>query len=326
MVKVLGYEVDPEVYKAMKAMGKESSNLLIKVLAKPASVLRAGATLTVDFASRNPIRDVFNAFMFSESGFNPFTDFTAGLASYIKKGKYYDEFLKNNGGYGNIISMDRQAHREAVKRIVKQTPTEKFVNVINPKSWVEVMRNISDATESATKIGEFRAALRSGATPQEAAYRARDLMDFARSGNSVKEVNKVVAFLNANIQGKSKLIRAIKENPAKVSTKLFATMALPSIGAYAATYYLAGDKQKATIKDAPDWLRDSFWLVPVPFTDTVARIPKPFEGAAVANTLERFLSYVQDNDKDAFDGFIKATVSEQSIPVMLAALRRSLRA
>ena len=314
----VGYEVDPEVYKAMNAMGKDSSNLLIKVLAKPASVLRAGATLTVDFAARNPIRDVQNAFIVSKSGFNPFTDFTVGLASYIKKGKYYDEFLRNNGGYGNIISMDRQAHREAVKRIVKQTPTEKFVNAINPKSWLEVMRNISDATESATKIGEFRAALRSGATPQEAAYRARDLMDFARSGNSVKEVNKVVAFLNANIQGKSKMIRAIKEDPAKVSVKLFATMALPSIGAYAATHYLANDTQKATIKDAPDWLKDSFWLVPVPGTNTVARMPKPFEGAAVSNTLERFMSYVANKDKDAFDGFIKATVSEQSIPVMLS--------
>jgi hypothetical protein len=87
---------------------------------------------------------------------------------------------------------------------------------------------------------------------------------------------------------------------------------------YALVDKLGSDKQKATIKDAPDWLKDSFWLIPVPGTDTVARIPKPFEGAAVANTIERFLSYVQDKDKDAFNGFVKATIKEQSIPVMLS--------
>ena len=312
------YEVDPEVYKAMNQMDKEASNMLFKILAAPASVLRAGATLTVDFALRNPIRDIMNAFKFSKSGFNPFTDFAVGLGSYIKKGKLYDDFLRNNAGYGNIISMDRQAHREAVKRVVKQTPTEKFVNIINPKSWVEVMRTISDATESATKIGEFRAALRKGVTPQEAAYRARDLMDFARSGNVTKNVNRIVAFLNANIQGKSVMIRAIKERPLQVGAKMFITDFLPSVGMYATVYYFANEKQKATIKDAPTWMRDSFWLIPIPGTDIVARIPKSFEGAAISNLTEKFLDYTMENDKEAFDGFIKNTIKEQSIPVMLS--------
>lgn len=314
------YEVEPEVYKAMKNMDDKVNSVLIKVLQAPASVLRAGATLTPDFSFRNPIRDVFNAFIVSKSGFNPFTDFASGLASYIKKGELYQEFIKNNGGYGNIISMDRNVHRQALESMLKKSPSEKFVNVINPKSWVGLMRTISDATESATKIGEFRAALRKGANPQEAAYRARDLMDFARAGTSVKELNKVTAFLNANIQGKSKFIRAIKEDPKGVTTRLFYTMAAPSLGAYAANYYFANDKQKATIKDAPDWLRDSFWLVAIPGTDMVARIPKPFDASVVSNSIERMLDYTIGKDPDAFDGFIKSTIKEQSIPVMLTGL------
>ena len=167
-----------------------------------------------------------------------------GLASYIKKGKLYDDFILNSGGYGNIVSMDRKGHADALKTILKKSPTQKVVNVLNPKAWLEVMRNISDATESATKMGEFRAAIRSGASPTEAAYRARDLMDFARAGNSVKEMNRVIAFLNANIQGKSRLIRSIKENPAKVATKLIAINAMPSIAAYAANKYWANETQQ----------------------------------------------------------------------------------
>jgi hypothetical protein len=318
--KKVKYEVEPEVYRTMKNMDEKVNSVLIKVLQAPASVLRAGATLTPEFSVRNPIRDIFNAYIVSKSGFNPFTDFASGLASYIKKGESYQDFLKNNGGYGNIISMDRKIHRQALESMLKKSPGEKFVNIINPKSWVGLMRTISDATESATKIGEFRAAIRKGVNPQEAAYRARDLLDFARAGTSVKELNKVTAFLNANVQGKSKFIRAIKEDPKGVTTRLFYTMAAPSLGAYALNYYYANDKQKATIKDAPDWLRDSFWLTAIPGTDMVARVPKPFDASAVSNTIERMLDYTAGKDPDAFDGFIKTTIKEQSIPVMLTGL------
>jgi len=58
----------------------------------------------------------------------------------------------------------------------------------------------------------------------------------------------------------------------------------------------------------------------VPGTDIVARIPKPFEGAAVSNTLERFLDYTMKNDKTAYDGFIKQMIKEQSMPVMMSGM------
>lgn len=316
----VSFEVTPEVYKALKGLNNEASNLLIKVFQTPASVLRAGAVLTPEFAMRNPMRDIQQAFINSGSGFNPITDFTAGLASYIKKGDLYQEYIKNSAGYGNIISMDRKKHKEVVQSMLTKTPTEKAINIVNPQSWLRVLRNISDATESATKMGEFRAAIRSGATPQEAAYRARDIMDFARAGSSVRQVNKVVAFLNANIQGKSKMIRSIQRDPLGVGTRLVASMAVPSVGAYALNHQLANERQRTQIKDAPAWLRDTFWLIAVPGTDTVARIPKPFEGAAVANVLERFLDYLEEKDPKAFDGFVKDTIRDQSIPVMLTGL------
>jgi hypothetical protein len=316
----VSFEVTPEVYKALKGLNNEATNMLIKVFQTPASVLRAGAVLTPEFAMRNPMRDVMQAFINSESGFNPITDFAYGLASYIKKGDLYQQFIKNNGGYGNIISMDRKKHKEIIKSMLTKTPTEKAINVVNPQTWLRFLRYVSDATESATKIGEFRAALRKGASLEEAAYRARDLMDFARAGSSVRQVNKVVAFLNANIQGKSKMIRAIQRDPLGVGVRLVASMAAPSVGAYALNHKLANERQKAQIKDAPTWLRDTFWLVAVPGTDIVARIPKPFEGAAVSNVVERFMDYMVDNDPEAFDGFIGDIVRDQSIPVMLSGI------
>lgn len=313
------YEVNPELYKAMLGLDKEASNVLIKILSKPASILRAGATLTPEFAMRNPMRDVVSAYVTSKSGFNPFTDFGRGLASVLKKDELYSKFLMSNAAYGESISMDRNVHREILEKVMR-TPSKQFVNIISGKSLIGMLRKISDVTEKATKVGEFGKALKQGQTVEEAAYRARDLMDFARSGNSVKEANKVVAFLNANVQGKSKFLRAIKEDPAGVTARIGKAIALPSIAVFTAQQTLSNDEQKAIIQDAPEWLKDTFWLIPIPGTNQVARIPKPFDFAVFGNTLERFLAYTVNNDKDAFDNFARSTIKQQSIPVMLTGL------
>lgn len=203
--------------------------------------------------------------------------------------------------------------------------------MLNPKTYTALMKKISnplntlrtvaDVSETATKVGEFRAALRKGTTPQEAAYRARDLMDFARAGVSVREANKVVAFLNANIQGKSKLYRAFKKNPTRFTGKAVAAVTIPTIGAIVAQHTYANTKQREVLDDAPQWLKDTFYLVPVPGTNQIARIPKPFDLAfAFSNTLERAVDYIYKNDKEAFNGWIKQGFSQASIPVMLTGI------
>lgn len=325
-------EAEPELYKAMLNLDKESSTFLVELLQKPAALLRAGATLTPEFSLRNPLRDVLQAFVVSKSKFNPVTDFPIALANVILKGRTINirgrqiklpgellgQFLKDNGGYGNVVSMDRKLHREVLEQALKQSKWKGFVNVVNPKQWLNLLRKLSDATETATKLGEYRAALRSGATQQEAAYRARDLMDFSRAGYSTRNVNRMVAFLNANIQGKSKLYRAIKENPGSVTARAAIAITLPTVGVFVAQKILANDVQKQVINDAPAWLKDTFWLIPVPYTNQVARIPKPFDLApAFANLPERFLDYVFNNDPEAFDGFVKQTFSNASMPVMI---------
>ena len=323
--KRVHYEVQPDVYKALMNLDKESSNILIRMLQKPASLLRAGATLTPEFSLRNPMRDIPAAFAVSKSGLNPVTDIPKALFDVIrsKRGKetLYNQFLKDNAGYGNIISMDRKVHQEVMNDILSQPASKKFVNIVSGKSLVGVLRSIADVSESATKLGEYKAALRSGASRPEAAYRARDIMDFSRAGASIRETNKIVAFLNANIQGKSKLYRSIKEDPVGVTARAFTSVTLPTVGAFMAQKYLANDRQKTIIEGAEDWLTSSFWLVPVPGTDQVARIPKPFDLAPMfANLPERTLKYIFDNDPEAFGGFAKQTLASTSIPTMITGL------
>lgn len=318
------YEVEKDVRDALLTLDKESSAALIRFLSIPASWLRAGATLTPEFMVRNPIRDYRNARIISESGFG-MSDYAVGMASSIMgkfgKGKLYQEWVENLGAYGNIVSEDRGVFAAAQRKILTESSSKKFLNVINPKSFIGLLRNISDVTESATKVGEYRAALRKGASKEEAAYRSRDLMDFARAGTNIRQANKIVAFLNANIQGKSRTIRAFKKNPIRTSVRVFQHMAVPTVGIHYYNKYFANDEQKKTIKNAPDWQRNTFWLVAVPGTDMVARIPKPFDFAVVANVVDRSLDLFADNDKEAFEGFGKGVLADNALPMMITGLQ-----
>ncbi|MGV6934121.1 LPD38 domain-containing protein [Paenibacillus sp. CMM36] len=315
------YEVEPEVYRALMNLDKESSTMMMNILSKPASLLRAGATLTPEFSLRNPMRDILQAYVVSKSGFNPITDFGAGLIQSISKGKLYQEWIENLGAYGNVLSMDRNIHRKALESVLKEKPSKKFVNVVTGKAFINMLRTITDVTESATKVGEYRAALRKGATPQEAAYRARDLMDFARAGSGIRQANRIVAFLNANIQGKSKLIRAIKENPVGTTARMISGVTIPTVGFFISNHYLANDTQRQTIDDAADWMKDTFWLWAVPNTDVVARIPKPFDIAPIfANLPERALKFAYENDREAFDGFAKRALKDAAVPAQITAI------
>lgn len=146
-------------------------------------------------------------------------------------------------------------------------------------------------------------------------------MDFARAGYSTREANKIIAFLNANVQGKSKMWRAFQENPTGVVARGTATVTLPTIAFYAANHKLANEKQMETIKDAPAWLRNTFWLVAIPGTDQVGRIPKPFDLAPIfANFYERLMDKVVETDPKAFDNFIKESLDEQTMSVIPTAL------
>lgn len=318
--KEVFYKLDPAMFRALEDMNKESSNIVIKILQAPASVLRAGAILNPEFATKNPIRDISQAFISSESGFNPITDFPRGLYSFLKKDDLYKDFVKEGGAFGVMVDIDRNAFKQSQKMVLSKTTGQKIVNGLNPATWLEGLRVISEASEMGTRVGEYKAALRSGASKSEAAYRARDLQDYFRKGSKVDMPNKIVAFLNANIQGKSRFIRAIERDPVGVGTRLLGIMAVPSLSAYACNRLIANDEQKRKIADAPQWEKDAFWLVAIPNTDQVLRFPKPFEGTPVSMMLERSLDYLIENDDKAFDTLARDLIRDQSLPIFPTAM------
>lgn len=330
---------DPELYNAMLSLDTESTNSLIKFLGGAASLLRAGATLTPEFLIRNAFRDVAGAMLNSTKyGFNPL-DFFKGLFHVMAKTETFDQFISSGGAMGTMMALDRDANREAMKAIFKLSMKDKAMNVVtSPKELAKMLsgytpaktivgglRKAAEVSELSTKVGVFNKVLNKTGDIQEAAYSARDLMDFNRAGSAIRQANRAVAFLNAGLQGTDKMFRAYKDNRASFLTRAFTTLVLPSIGLY---YYNKNlpPKMKQEFDNIPQWEKDTFYIIGIPGVG-FARIPKPFEaGMLFATGTDRVMRWVEANDPQAFNEYGKSLLETFTPPLLMTAFTPLLEA
>lgn len=305
------HQVSAELAAAIKGLDEESANTMLRVLGVPARMLRAGATLTPDFMVRNIVRDFFSAVVNTTKGvFSPI-DTARGLASAISKDAAYQDWLKAGGGNSTLVALDRRYLQQNLAKLTEETGLgDRAWNVV--RHPIDTLRAISQITEEATRLGEFRAVqkqqLAAGASTKEAAqaaaYASREVtLDFARRGAVTRSMNMITAFWNAQVQGVDRLVRAFKEDPAGVSLKIATGITVPSMLLWWANH------DDPRWKEIPDWERDLFWIVMTgtPGNGHIYRIPKPFEvGVMFGSGIERLLDAFVDQKPDAFHDFGKS--------------------
>lgn len=284
-------EVSENLKQAMTGLNEQSSSLLIKMLSMPANTLRVGATITPEFMLRNPIRDQWTALLQTQVGFKPFIDSTRALADVMKKSDVYDEWIRSGGSYAGFVELSRPNLSRMLGELKGQENHWKKLNIISHA------QALSQVMEQATRLGVFKAAKDKGLSSIEAAKVSREsTLDFNRRGSQTKELNAMVAFFNAGIQGLDKSIRAAKADPKGLILKAAATITIPSFLLYQA------NRQEKDYFELPRWQRDLFWMFKM--EGQWYRIPKPFMYGQLFGSLpERFFEYLDTSDASAFDKF-----------------------
>jgi len=307
------YQVNPDLYQSMKALDREGSHLLIRLLSMPARALRLGATgLGPEFVIRNPIRDTWTAFIQSRSGFKPGVDTFRGLFHALKRDGLYQEWQRAGGEHAALVALDRTNLQKNLKDLLA-SPMKSVV-----RHPIEALRMVSEFGEAATRLGEYGRARQRGATPRAAALASREVtLDFARQGARTQAVNSIVAFWNATIQGTDKFARAHMENPKGTVAKAVAGVTLPSLLLYTV------NRDDPDYQELPRWQKDFFWNVPTqgtPLQDETpfVPIPKPFLwGMFYGTAAERAMEWVDERDPAAFDGLLNSfgqTAAPSMIP------------
>ena len=285
------FQVDPDLFKALQGLDAEDVGLLWRIMAVPARLLRAGATLSPDFMFRNPVRDQWSATIFSKYGYVPGYDLVRGIFEVLKKGDLYDLWRMGGGEHSMLVSLDRGDLKQKFDDLMA-SKTQTALNIL--KHPIDMLRVISELGEQATRLGEMKRALEAHASPIDAAFASREVtLDFARIGSKTKAVNAIVAFFNAGLQGPDRMARAFKDNPWRTSWKLFSFITLPSLLLYFA------NRDDKRWKEIPQWQKDLFWIV---FTEEhIHRIPKPFGlGQIFGSVPERVLEFMDTQNPDMF--------------------------
>ncbi|OPY16379.1 MAG: hypothetical protein A4E69_00249 [Syntrophus sp. PtaB.Bin138] len=293
------YQVHPDIARTFQALDKESVNTITKLLSYPASWLRAGATLTPEFISRNPLRDQFSAMIYSKYGFVPGVDLARGIFNLAGKSEIYWDWKKGGGDHSMLVSMDRAYLQNQLADVLQKYPVRNLI-----KNPIEALRVLSELGEAGTRIGEFGKGIqKEGSTKegiQAAAFASREVtIDFARKGAAGKAMNMITAFWNASLQGNDRMIRAFIEDPSGAAWKTAVAITLPSI------LLAIANNDDPRMKDVPQWQKDLFWIVPT--ENALYRVPKPFEMGIIFGSIpERITRYILDQDPHAFDGLLES--------------------
>tara|TARA_R100001369_G_scaffold44020_2_gene70111 strand:- start:1657 stop:5550 length:3894 start_codon:yes stop_codon:yes gene_type:complete len=324
------WEVGPDIAKALKDSNGVVTELLLSRwgswATKPASWLRAGATLAPDFFARNMTRDTVSAAIFSKGFRIPFLTSMEGAFHMVKRGPLYDKWIKSGGIQSMIVSMDKNYFDKNIKSELTKTKVHNLIT--EPKQLIKVMldlsnpiklpgrtldvlRDVSSFAESMTRVGEFsrayRQAQKQNLTKREAlergGFEGRDItIDFKKMGSTIQAVNLIAAFFNARLQGYAKMYDSFKNRPVGTMTKVGAFIVTPSVLLWIKNH------DNETYKQLPRWQKDLFWIVITGEGDdeVVYRIPKPFEPGILFGTgTERALDYVFSEDPSSIKKFIK---------------------
>lgn len=339
----VAYKVrNPDLYNAMLSLDDEKLTGLIRFVAgTAANLLRSGATLTPEFIIRNAFRDVVGAIVNSSKyGFNPI-DFFKGLAHTVGKTEVFEKFVNSGGAMGTMMSLDRDASREAMQAVFRQSWRDKTMKTVSSpaelakllsgykalKGTIGLLRQGAELSELSTKVGAFNKVLKKTGDIEEAAYTAKDLMDFNRAGSRMRNANQIIAFLNASLQGTDKMRRAFLENPLSFSVRAITALTIPAGMIHLWNRTQLSPEERAKYENIPQFQKDNFFIIGIPGTGEFVRIPKPFEaGMLFATSTERFLDWLEENDPEAYDGYAWTAVGSIAPPVMITALTPLLEA
>lgn len=273
----------------------------LKLAQIPGRVLRSGVTLSPSFAIPNMIRDSFMSAVINPE-VRPIVDTVRGLISVIKKDANFDDFLKH-GGSQELTWGSRDSRKTEMSSLYKNT--QPLTGKAAGKKLIEWLGSLSEASEAATRVGTYMRLVEKGMSKEEAAFKTIDQMWFSRGGRSSKAINKIVPFSNAALQGTYSLGKALFHDgkiDRGVLLRGMMYVAMPSI--IASMWNYGDDDRRKLYEEIPQQQKNTHWNI-VLDKDTIIRIPKPHAAGMMFGSLpERYLDYLYNNDRNAFDGFV----------------------
>lgn len=316
----------------LAGMTQPIRSVMLDLASIPAAALRAGVTAHPAFFLANSFRDQMSAFVLTNVGYRPFIDQARGLGHEMGNhipGLAPDDLTRiYNVASGEIGGYQSAAAHEAHAEKNLQALRQKGASIRHFATW-NGFAHFTEVSETGTRLGIFERALKDAkdrgfspyAAAREAAFEARDYMDFDRHGGwtPARVLARVIPFMNAGIQALDKTRRVaggISLLP-KVIAPIFGKGPPATAEEYrefshamklwitASALAVGGLSIRAAYRDDPEYeeladtLRNTHWVVKLP-NGYFAAIPKPYEIAVLSNIFERAFEATALHDSTAW--------------------------
>jgi hypothetical protein len=301
---------DPELYNALGDINTARlDNLFVNLMRTTKRWLTYGATFGPAFRVANMLRDTLHTTMLEKS-FKPFLDTAKGFLKTWREDENYVRLMASGAGFGSsyVRADDPEAAASYINRIIKKEGQGAADRILNtPKKMLDWWEKVGSASENAARVQLFANLTEEGVSGREAAFRARDLLDFTMSGEhaAVQLLIQTIPFLNARVQGLYRLGRGIKNTENRGNFALRGSLLM------AASVALWGfNKDDDRYKELEDWDRWQYYHIWI--GDQHFRLPKPFEVGAMFSSLpESMLDSLSDNETGKhFANFLAHTFTE----------------
>lgn len=324
--KSLYYSVeDPMLLDALTGMWKQDGRQgpVWKLLRGTRRLLTTGVTSMPDFMLRNFLRDTLHAWTIEhQSGYRPLVDSLAQIKNTFNVDEDTKQLLAAGSvfmGSGYRLGNSGEEAAKALNRVLDKYGMDKKAfqdSVLDTgeklKAFVGKLRDgyehAGSAAENAARLAVYKKMRAKGFSHREAAFAAKDLMDFTVRGQSqlIQSLCETVPFLGARLAGLHRLGRGAVENPRAFAAKGM-TIALASMALYALNQALNPDGWDKM----EDWEKDTyfhFWVDGEHF-----RLPKPFEVGFIFGTVpERMMEQlITDKSGGVFASRVFAGIWDQ---------------
>ena len=269
------------------------------LISGPSNLLRNLVTKDPGFMMANLLRDSLSAYVTSGQSMTPIagtmTNFAKALA---RKSPGYEALLDAGVIGGYELSQNVERSGEALARDLDKKAGKKDPILMRPfTSLWSALETGTTASDAATRSLVYERVLAETGNEAEALYRAMEVMNFNRKGNSplIRVLTAAVPFFNARLQGLDLFYRAstgnMNTNDAKAIQRKFWTRGATMMGLSVMYYMMVADDDE--YKKQEQETKDGNWIIPI----LGIRIPIPFEVGVLFKTLpERITALALGND------------------------------
>jgi hypothetical protein len=245
--------------------------------------LTIGVTASPTFKIKNLMRDSLQAIGTAPMSYNVASNVMKGFKKGSQETQTFASMLAGGGliRFGSMLDGTNRTNYMIERQggiLLNEGGWKKLQRQMT--GLVEAYAELGDRLENVNRVSLYEHLLSKGYSQAEANFMSRDLMDFSLQGRwpVVRFLAQSVPFLNARLQGLSKLGRGAKEDPRRFGYVVGA-VAMASIA------LMLAYEDDEDWKKRPDWDRDTNWWFKI--GDTAFRIPKPFEIGAIGTVAER---------------------------------------